>query len=116
MAERTRLEVAKVEMRPTREIAAETFAPAGTAYRTVWNRTQQAAAQARRLAPYDTGALRQSIHTRRAADDKPTERVFEVVADVKYAAAQESGFRHWRNGRFIPGYHYMRDALRSIRW
>lgn len=111
--------MANVTMRSPAFIAGQIFKPSGVAARTAWNKTQQVAAVARRLCPVDTGALRRSIKARKARDVAPTEIAYEVSAggdQLKYAAAQEFGFVHYRSRRFIPGKHYLRDALRTVRW
>lgn len=113
MADRTRV---TVKMRPTDIIAEEIFAPGGVMASRAWGNTRTVAARARRNAPVRTGKLRRSIQARKAADSTRARPVYEVYSPLKYAAPQETGFRHWRSGRFVPGFHYMRDALRSVRW
>lgn len=107
-----------VNYRPPRIIAAELFVPSGQISRDVWNKTQTMGRVARGLCPVRTGKLRATITARRSPTATPDRPVYEVVAGkgLRYAAPMEFGFRHWRSGRFIPGHHFLEQALKSVRW
>ncbi len=69
---------------------------------------------ARRIVPVKTGQLRDSIQPKRGeASRMGLSAEFEVTAP--HAAPIEYGFVHWRSGKFVGPFPYVRPALKKHR-
>jgi hypothetical protein len=65
------------------------------------------------LAPVDTGALRDSIHTIEDADESSLRAV--SIVDIEYGIYQEFGFIHWMNAMFVPPQPYWTPSFQLAR-
>lgn len=72
----------------------------------LWAIAPQVEQLAKDLAPYRTGALRDSIHCVK------TKEGLALYSDLEYAYWQEYGFRH-KSGKWIPGKFFMTNAINS---
>lgn len=66
-------------------------------------------AEAQRLAPVDTGALRDSLDHEVADDANPTGKALYVFSDLDYSVYQEMGTSN------VPPHPYLRPALEKKR-
>lgn len=75
--------------------------------------------EAKALCPERTGALRASLTWEVSEDGKKgwygSNRPWRGEESVKYAYYQEVGFKHWRSGRWVPGFAYLRGPLYTKR-
>lgn len=76
-------------------------------------------AEAKRLCPERTGALKKSLTWEVAPGGRKgwygSNRPWRGEPSLEYAIYQEIGFRHWRSGKFIPGKAYLRTPLNTKR-
>jgi hypothetical protein len=104
----TELEAMARRLRGISSAGALAFSPIALKYRDLTLR------EARRIAPVDTGQLRQSIQPKRnEASRASLNAEWEVTAP--HASPQEYGFVHYQSGQFIGPQPYVRPALKRYR-
>lgn len=113
MADTSDLDITELEdyanvLRQDAQAGALQFAGITVKYR---NLTMQ---EARRIVPVKTGELKRSIQPKRnEASRLSLNSEWEVTAT--HAAPIEYGFVHWRSGKFVGPFPYVRPALKKFR-
>lgn len=79
------------------------------------NSAERMVGEAKRVVRRKTGRLEQSIHVTARGNFGPNQVGAEYGTEVHYGKFIEKGFRHWRTGRIVGPFPYLRPAYDRFR-